>query len=101
MENSPKPLAQIIQEAEIAENSSLAARADNFISDTLRDLDLGLLSAARELYQRYMLVHDSRAKEPIGVVVNRHSHRSKLLFRGGPVLLPEECFVSVQEVRRR
>jgi hypothetical protein len=44
-------------------------------------------------------VHESRAKEPVGVIVHRFSHRGKLLFRSEPVLLPEECFISFQQIQ--
>jgi hypothetical protein len=101
MQNPPKPPAHFNKDTESVSSSCLAARADHFITETLRELDLGLLNAAREVYQRYLLAHESRAKEPIGIVVHRHTHQSKLLFRSAPVLLPEECFVSLQQVRGR
>lgn len=61
--------------------------------------DPSLLRAARLLYQTYLSVHESRAKEPVGVIVHRFSHRGKLLFRAEPVLLPEECFISFQQIQ--
>jgi hypothetical protein len=61
--------------------------------------DPSLLSAARELYQTYLSVHESRAKEPVGVILHCHSYRGKLLFRAEPILLPEECFIPFQQIQ--
>jgi hypothetical protein len=62
--------------------------------------ELDLIGAARALYQRYLQIHEHRAKEPIGVVLNPISYRGKLLFCHAPVLLPEERFIPLQEVRK-
>jgi hypothetical protein len=61
--------------------------------------DLSALNAARELYQTYLRIHESRAKEPLGVVLHRTSYRGKLMFREAPVLLPEEHFISFQQLQ--
>jgi hypothetical protein len=61
--------------------------------------ELDLVGAARALYQKYLQIHEHRAKEPIGVVLNPISYRGKLLFRQAPVLLPEERFISLQAMR--
>jgi hypothetical protein len=69
--------------------------AENF-SESINDLDL--IGAARELYQKYLQIHEHRAQEPIGVVLNPISYRGKLLFRQAPVLLPEERFIPLQKM---
>jgi hypothetical protein len=61
--------------------------------------ELDLVGAARALYQKYLQIHEHRAKEPIGVVLNPISYRGKLLFRHAPVLLPEERFIPLHEMR--
>jgi hypothetical protein len=58
-----------------------------------------LINAARDLYQTYLGVHESKAKEPIGAVLHLSSYRGKLLFKAEPVLLPEECFVTFQQIQ--
>jgi hypothetical protein len=58
--------------------------------------DPAVISAARGLYEAYVDIHQSRSKEPVGVVVHQFSGRSQLSFRPTPVLLPEECFVPLQ-----
>jgi hypothetical protein len=58
-----------------------------------------LVNAARDLYQTYLGVHESRAKEPVGVILHQRSYRGKLLFRPTPILLPEECFISFQQIQ--
>ncbi len=61
--------------------------------------DPSLINAARDLYATYLNIHDSRSKEPAGVVLHQHSYRGQLSFRSAPVLLPEECFVSFQQLQ--
>jgi hypothetical protein len=80
----PKPPAHI----------TTASEVENFYEP-----ELDLVGAARALYQKYLQVHEHRAQEPIGVVLNPISYRGKLLFRQAPVLLPEERFVSLHEMR--
>jgi hypothetical protein len=80
----PKPPAHI----------TAASEVENFYEP-----ELDLVGAARALYQQYLQVHEHRAKEPIGVVLNPTSYRGKLLFRQAPVLLPEERFIPLQEMR--
>ncbi len=58
--------------------------------------DPAVINAARDLYETYLDIHQSRSKEPVGVVVHQYSGRSQLSFRPAQVLLPEECFVPLQ-----
>jgi hypothetical protein len=61
--------------------------------------DLSALNTARELYQTYLRIHASNAKEPYGVVLHRTSHKGSLAFREAPALLPEEDFFSSQQLQ--
>ncbi len=58
--------------------------------------DPAVINTARDLYEAYLDIHQSRSKEPVGVVVHQFSGRSQLSFRPAQVLLPEECFVPLQ-----
>ncbi len=75
--------------------TNTASEVENFYESE----ELDLVGAARALYQRYLQVHEHRAKEPIGVVLNPISYRGKLLFRQAPVLLPEERFIPLHQMR--
>ncbi len=79
--------------------SSSQVNAPSEIETFYESEELNLLSAARALYQKYLQVHEHRAKEPIGVVLNPISYRGKLLFRQAPVLLPEERFIPLHQMR--
>jgi hypothetical protein len=63
-------------------------------------IDPSLLRVGREIYGLYCQLHPDgqRRKQPIGVAVNKNNYRSKLIFSSFPVLLPEECFIPVQEL---
>lgn len=63
-------------------------------------LDPALLRAAKEIYTIYCHIHPDRArrKQPIGVVIHKPSYRGKLIFSSYPILLPDECFISIQQL---
>lgn len=56
-------------------------------------LDPMVIRSARQIYETYYAVHPELTEPPLGVAINRISHRGKLIFTGKPVLLPQECFV--------
>jgi hypothetical protein len=56
-------------------------------------LDPSLLKAARQIYRTYFAVRSGTSKRPVGVAINRDTHRGQLIFTDKPVLLPGECFV--------
>lgn len=60
--------------------------------------DPGILKAARNIYRIYYEVHPNVSQRPLGVVINRHNYRGKLIFSQNIVLLPTECFVPFQEI---
>jgi len=73
--------------------NSVATQASNMVF-----FDPSLIKAARNIYRSYCnlnLVSDSRAK---GIIIDRDSHRGQLAFNPKPVLLPRECFISLQQI---
>lgn len=63
-------------------------------------LDPALLRTAKEIYSLYCNVHPDRTrrKHPIGVAIHKPSHRGKLIFSSYPILLPDECFIPIQQI---
>jgi len=61
-------------------------------------LDPALLIAARQIYLTYYEVHPDLMQPPIGVAIDRYSHRGKLIFGSKPILLPQECFVPIEQL---
>jgi hypothetical protein len=61
-------------------------------------LDPALLQAARSIYRTYYEVHPDEAQRPIGIAIDRYTHRGKLIFGGKPILLPKECFVPLSQI---
>lgn len=61
-------------------------------------LDPSLLQAARHIYRTYFEVHPDQIQRPLGVAIDRFTHRGKLIFRNKPVLLPQECFVPISQI---
>ena len=50
-----------------------------------------IVQAARNIYQAYVDTHGSK-QTPLGVALDRYT------FRGQPILLPHECFVTIQDI---
>ncbi len=44
-------------------------------------LDPSLIRSARQIYTTYYEVHPGLIQRPIGVAINRFTHRGKLIFR--------------------
>ncbi|NEQ25687.1 MAG: hypothetical protein F6K28_42845 [Microcoleus sp. SIO2G3] len=61
-------------------------------------LDPSLLQAARQIYRTYFEVHPDQVQRPLGVAIDRFTHRGKLIFRSKPILLPQECFVPISQI---
>ena len=61
-------------------------------------LDPSLLQSARHIYRTYYEVHPEQIQRPLGVAIDRFTHRGKLIFTGKPVLLPQECFVPITQI---
>ncbi len=62
--------------------------------------DPALLRAAQDIYSFYCQVNPDRERrrQPIGVAMNKFSYRGKLIFSSYPILLPEERFISVEQL---
>ena len=60
--------------------------------------DPTLIKAARNIYRNYCNLNIPAENRPMGVVINRDSHRGQLTFRPKPILLPRECFISLQQL---
>ena len=62
--------------------------------------DPALLRAAKDMYVLYCQINadSDRRRQPIGVAMNKRTHRGKLIFSSYPILLPEECFISTQQL---
>jgi hypothetical protein len=60
--------------------------------------DPALLRAANDIYSFYCQINPDRERrrQPIGVAIDKLSHRGKLIFSSFPILLPEEHFISVE-----
>lgn len=56
-------------------------------------VDPAVVRSARLIYQTYYEVHPELTEPPLGVAINRLTHRGKLIFTGKAILLPQECFV--------
>lgn len=61
-------------------------------------LDPGLLQSARDIYRAYYEVHPDETRRPIGLAIDRYTHRGKLIFGVKPVLLPQECFIPLDQI---
>uniref|UniRef100_UPI0030D7AECF hypothetical protein n=1 Tax=Oculatella sp. LEGE 06141 TaxID=1828648 RepID=UPI0030D7AECF len=61
-------------------------------------LDPSILQGARQIYRTYYEVHPEQVQKPIGVAIDRFSYRGKLIFGSKPVLLPQECFVPLNQI---
>ncbi|MBD2392667.1 hypothetical protein H6G11_00150 [Cyanobacterium aponinum FACHB-4101] len=61
-------------------------------------LDPNLLKSAREIYNTYRYFHVKLSKPPIGVAINRKTHRGQLLFTKRPILLPWENFIPIHQI---
>lgn len=70
---------------------------DNTI-DSPRLLDPTLLRAARQIYRTYREVHPERMQRPLGVAIDRFTHRGQLIFQTKPALLLTECFVPFEQI---
>jgi hypothetical protein len=62
--------------------------------------DPALLRAAQDIYNFYCQINPDRKRrrQPIGVAMNKLSSRGKLIFSSYPILLPEEYFISVEQL---
>ena len=71
-----------------------------FQPDAYGLFDPALLRAAKDIYSFYCQINPDRERrrQPIGVAMNKLNYRGKLIFSSYPILLPEECFISVDRL---
>lgn len=67
-------------------------------TDVPKLLDPSLLRAARKIYRSYQERHPDYSKRPLGVALHRLTYRGQLIFTRRPILLPDECFVPVEQM---
>ncbi|NJM69678.1 MAG: hypothetical protein HC862_05320 [Scytonema sp. RU_4_4] len=61
-------------------------------------IDPAVIRAAGQIYHTYCEVHPEMTGQASGVAINRFNHRGKVIFTHQPVLLPEECFISLNQI---
>ena len=62
-------------------------------------LDPNLLKAARDIYNTYCRFRNKFNKTPMGVAIDRKTHRGQLLFTKRPILLPWENFIPMDQIQ--
>ena len=61
-------------------------------------IEPGVLKAAQQIYHTYFSLHPKLKKTPIGVAIDRQTHRGQLLFTKRPILLPRENFIPLDKL---
>ncbi|TAE60137.1 MAG: hypothetical protein EAZ87_06905 [Nostocales cyanobacterium] len=61
-------------------------------------VDPAVIRAAGQIYYTYCEVHPEIAGQPSGVAISRLTYRGKVIFTQHPVLLPQECFIPLQQI---
>lgn len=57
-----------------------------------------LIKAARNIYRNYYNLAIPSDDRPMGIVINRDSHRGQLVFKRKPILLPREYFIPLRQI---
>ena len=62
--------------------------------------DPALLRAGQDIYTLYCELNPDREhrRQPIGIAMNKISYRGKLVFSSYPILLPQECFITLDQL---
>jgi hypothetical protein len=61
-------------------------------------IDPTVIRAASHIYYTYCEVHPEIVGKATGVAISRVTHRGKVIFTKYPVLLPQECFVALNQI---
>ncbi len=61
-------------------------------------IDPALIRSAGQIYYTYCEVHPEIIGQASGVAISRVTHRGKVIFTNQPVLLPQECFVPLDQI---
>lgn len=64
---------------------------------TIDALQAPILASARAVYHTYRKTH-LEFEAPLGVAIDRNTFRGQLIFSTQPILLPHECFVSLEQL---
>ncbi|MGB7414152.1 MAG: hypothetical protein WA902_08075 [Thermosynechococcaceae cyanobacterium] len=57
-----------------------------------------ILASARAVYHTFRKTH-LEFEAPLGVAVDRNTFRGQLIFATQPILLPHECFVTLEQLQ--
>ncbi len=82
-------------------NSTPSTRKNNLAKSEDPNMiffDPTLINAARNIYRNYYSQGVPANSQPMGIVINRDSHRGQLAFKNKPVLLPRECFIPIRQI---
>jgi len=66
--------------------------------DILALIDPTLLKIARQIYYTYCEVNPNLVQRTTGVAINQLTYRGMLMFSSKPILLPQECFVTLSQI---
>ncbi len=72
---------------------------DNTFTGVPNLLDPNLLKSATSIYETYFHFRRQFNKTPIGVAIDRKTHRGQLLFTKHPILLPWENFIPMEQIK--
>ncbi|QYX31371.1 hypothetical protein [Sphaerospermopsis torques-reginae] len=61
-------------------------------------VDPTVIKAAGQIYYTYCEVHPEIVGQASGVAISRVTHRGKVIFTQQPILLPQECFIPLQQI---
>ena len=61
-------------------------------------VDPTIIKAAGQIYYTYCEVHPEIVGQASGVAISRVTYRGKVIFTQHPVLLPQECFIPLQQI---
>jgi hypothetical protein len=61
-------------------------------------VDSNIIKAAGYIYYTYCEVHPEIIGQPSGVAISVLTHRGKVIFTQHPVLLPQECFIPLNQI---
>jgi hypothetical protein len=62
-------------------------------------IDPTVIRAARQIYRSFVEIYPDRSHQPTGVVIDRLTYRGKLVFSAKPILLPDEYFVTIDQIQ--
>lgn len=74
---------------------------DNRFTGVPNLLDPNLLKSATSIYETYCHFRRQLNKPPVGVAIDRKTHRGQLLFTKHPILLPWENFIPMEQIKSK